>query len=185
MSMLLNIAKAKAEPGKVFRAEFEQMPSCEEFPLNYEIVKPVKVAVNYSYTGDTLFVQGEFSAKLKVCCSRCLKEFIYEAKGEFEEEFAHELTDEISYLLEDDNVLIDKLILDRISVELPQRFLCDEDCKGLCPKCGANLNERSCGCNITDDFKTINPFAKLEGLFDNTLGGVTNGSTQEKNEQGS
>ena len=30
MSMLLNIAKAKAEPGKVFRAEFEQMPSCEE-----------------------------------------------------------------------------------------------------------------------------------------------------------
>ena len=106
-------------------------------------------------------------------------------KGEFEEEFAHELTDEISYLLEDDDVLMDKLILDRISVELPQRFLCDEDCKGLCPKCGANLNERSCGCNITDDFKTINPFAKLEGLFDNTLGGVTNGSTQEKNEQGS
>ena len=81
MSMLLNIAKAKAEPGKFFRAEFEQMPSCEEFPLNYEIVKPVKVAVNYSYKGETLFVQGEISAKLKVCCSRCLKEVIYEEKG--------------------------------------------------------------------------------------------------------
>ena len=183
--MLLNIAKAKAEPDKQFHAKFKEVPSCKEFPIDYEIVEPAEVDVIYSYTGDTLFVNGNFIAKLKVCCSRCLKEFIYEVKGDFSEEFAPRLTDDISYLLEDDEVVIDKLILDRISIELPQRFLCEEGCKGLCPKCGANLNERSCGCNITEDLKTINPFAKLEGLFDNTLGGVTDGSTQEKNEQGS
>lgn len=168
VSMLLNIEKAKKEAGTMFCASFEEIPSCAEFPIEYDIAKPVKVELEYSYEDEKLFVRGSFAAKLKVSCGRCLKEFLSEVTGDFAEEFAAQLTDDISYQLTGDEVELDKLILDSISAQLPARFLCSEDCKGLCPVCGADLNVRSCGCNKKDESKTTNPFAKLEGLFDNT-----------------
>lgn len=168
VSMLLNIEKAKKEAGTMFSAYFEEIPACDEFPIKYEIVKPVKVNIEYVYEGEKLLVRGNFEAYLKVNCGRCLKEFISEVTGEFAEEFAKELTDEISYQLTGDVIALDKLVLDSIAEQLPTRFLCSEDCKGLCPVCGADLNVCSCGCNKNDDKKTTSPFAKLEGLFDNT-----------------
>jgi uncharacterized protein len=40
------------------------------------------------------------------------------------------------------------LIREQMILALPTRPLCQEDCRGLCPRCGANLNERDCGCNL-------------------------------------
>ena len=41
---------------------------------------------------------------------------------------------------------LDELIRTDILLELPTKFLCKEDCKGLCPTCGKNLNEGACNC---------------------------------------
>lgn len=166
--MLLNIEQAKKFPGKMFSAEFSEVPSSQEYPIDYDIAEPVCVKMEYSLTKDIILARGSFNAKIKVCCSRCLKEFVYVADVDFEEEFAQELTEDISYLIEGEYISLDKMILDNILENLPQRFLCKEECRGICPVCGADLNRRSCGCNINDDLKTTNPFAKLEGLFDNT-----------------
>ncbi len=166
--MLLNIEAAKKSPGKMFSVEFCEIPSSTDYPIDHELAEPVSVKAEYSFTDGMLVIRGDFWAKLKVSCSRCLKDFIFEMEGDIQEEFAAELTDDISYLIEGDEITLDKMILDRILAELPQQFLCKEDCKGLCPVCGADRNLRSCGCNINDDLKTANPFAKLEGLFDNT-----------------
>ena len=54
--------------------------------------------------------------------------------------------DELSFI---DGYMLDedKLIMDEIVVALPTKVLCKEDCKGLCLRCGANLNEGECGCD--------------------------------------
>ena len=56
--------------------------------------------------------------------------------------------DNDSYIeVQDYQLDLDELIRADILLELPTKFLCSPDCKGLCPKCGRNLNEGPCGCN--------------------------------------
>ena len=165
--MLLNIESAKKDSGRAFTARFEEIPSCPEFPISYEIVKPVVLETEYTYAEGEVLCKGSFTAVIKVMCSRCLKEFEYDAACSFEERFAPALSDEVSYTIVEDAISFDKLVLDYIHAELPQSFLCKEDCKGLCPVCGKDLNEADCGCIIDNEIKTINPFSKLEGLFNN------------------
>jgi len=58
-----------------------------------------------------------------------------------------EMGGEADYTAAPGNILdIDELALETIQLELPPKLLCSEDCKGLCPKCGADLNEAQCAC---------------------------------------
>ena len=67
----------------------------------------------------------------------------------------------MEFISSDTNVWVDFRVISRI--ELPFRLLCREDCKGLCPVCGANLNEMTCNCNT----KQIDPrLEKLKMLLD-------------------
>ena len=58
----------------------------------------------------------------------------------------------------DHTIDLDELLTADILLELPSKFLCSDNCKGLCPKCGANLNETTCNCTT----KQIDP--RLEVL---------------------
>ena len=49
-------------------------------------------------------------------------------------------------IIEDGFLDMDEPLREQIEMEFPVRFLCDEDCKGLCPKCGKNLNDGDCDC---------------------------------------
>ena len=63
---------------------------------------------------------------------------------------------------EKDGFDLDEFIINLLELKLPFRFLCDEDCKGLCPVCGTNLNTSECSCN---DEKIDERFAMLKDLF--------------------
>ncbi len=85
-------------------------------------------------------------------CARCFKEIKRTYKFDFEKPIAVKgsLSDEES---EEDYIKLEKGILDpddaireAVLLDFPMIFLCDENCKGLCPKCGADLNEGECGC---------------------------------------
>ncbi|MDY0039943.1 MAG: DUF177 domain-containing protein, partial [Desulforhabdus sp.] len=62
-----------------------------------------------------------------------------------------------------ENIEIDQLIAEQIFLALPYKILCSETCKGLCVRCGANLNEEVCGC---DRSTKESPFAALEEIKD-------------------
>jgi uncharacterized protein len=67
---------------------------------------------------------------------------------------AEELQDEDSediYLLDGDYADIDEIAFTTLVLNMEQRFLCKEDCKGLCPKCGKNLNDGPCDCREDQD----------------------------------
>nr|MBQ4317743.1 DUF177 domain-containing protein [Clostridia bacterium] len=96
-------------------------------------------------------------------CARCLKPVESTLELDFEKTAAVKGTleneDNDDYVLAEDGMIdIDEPLLEEMLLELPFRHLCSQDCKGLCPKCGKNLNEGQCGC----DTKTIDP--RLEVL---------------------
>lgn len=89
---------------------------------------------------------------LNMLCSRCLKEVAcdypinIEEVIDLSEEESNDLIEDINYV-EAGVLYVDKLILDELVPMLPIRFLCTEDCKGICKVCGTNLNEKDCGCD--------------------------------------
>ena len=54
---------------------------------------------------------------------------------------------------------------DALLLELPYRFLCSEDCKGLCSNCGINLNLGTCTCH--EEEEVTNPFSALKAIVQN------------------
>ncbi len=125
---------------------FEYTPS-EELDINLpaKIVYPIKVEGNVNLTGNhSAFVQGEICVLLKGECTRCLKE----TQKNYVFDFAEQLEEnaEQGYSVEKDRIDLTKIVADAISMNLPLNFLCKEDCKGICIKCGTNLNDHDCKC---------------------------------------
>ncbi len=186
--MKVTVSKVKNISGKIIHVEIE-----EEIPfLSVEgdalkLAAPLRFSGQVENTGKTLAVSGVIDTKVELPCSRCMKNIAYKATVPFHEIFTNikDLTvnsngEEEVFLFEGDEIDISSQVTRAILLELPMKILCREDCKGLCPKCGVNLNFEECRC--TSD--TVDPrFAVLEKLLNqsSTKGGVISGSTKEKN----
>ena len=100
-------------------------------------------------------------------CDRCLNNVHKEFNLKFEHTLVRKLYNEEadeSYILVENGLLdFEELATSDIVLELPSKNLCKDDCKGLCPKCGANLNETTCNCAT----KEVDPrLASLLSLLD-------------------
>jgi uncharacterized protein len=98
-----------------------------------------------------LLVQGIVKSQLCLECVRCLESFVLPITLELEEIFrlpgAGASIPDVSYVVGDDGWLdLAPLLREDAWVAIPMKPLCDADCKGLCPQCGANLNIESCTC---------------------------------------
>lgn len=138
--------------------------------LDFNFSTPVKAHLEVSKRGQSIFVSGGIKAGIKVECSRCLKEFEYPYESDFasyyelgrEPEREKELKPEdmdVNFI-EGDSLDTSEVLLGQIALELPMQPLCRPDCKGLCPRCGADLNLGDCGCGGEE--KTDPRLAKLK-----------------------
>ena len=113
-----------------------------------------------------LSLQGEARLTGMARCGRCCKEFPCELTFPLSYKLAETLSgddEEEFLLLEDGKLDLSEVVCDQIVMEMPYRFLCREDCKGLCPKCGKNLNQGDCGCVV----KEVDPrLAVLQKFLD-------------------
>lgn len=65
-------------------------------------------------------------------------------------------------IVEDGFIDLDEPVRDQIEMEFPYRLFCREDCRGMCPRCGANLNEEQCDCDLTErDPRLVGPLSRL------------------------
>ena len=97
-------------------------------------------------------VHMNYSVKftLNIVCDRCLKEL----RRDFSYEFEHIIVNSLNSENDDDEFIvaenyrvdIDEIALSDLLLELPTKLLCKDDCKGLCPVCGCDLNESECNC---------------------------------------
>jgi uncharacterized protein len=113
-----------------------------------QVVADAQVAVDVVLEGvrEGLLAQGTVRAPWTGVCSRCLAPVRGDLAALFRELFEERSTEGDSYPLVDDQVDLDPLAREVLLLELPQAPLCREDCRGLCARCGADLNEGDCVC---------------------------------------
>lgn len=102
-----------------------------------------------------LIVDAETEIPANLICDRCAREFNSEIKSNFKLVYlfrasyseSEDESEDIHYLHPDtDNIELDKDVRDFAILAVPMKKLCSEDCKGLCPNCGKNLNDGPCNC---------------------------------------
>ena len=104
-------------------------------------------------------LRGRLSAGLELQCARCLEPVRQDVKREFELLYRPLGTDagrdelsvtdaeaEIGYY-QGDGLLLEDVLREQVLLALPLKVTCREDCKGLCPHCGKNLNQEQCSCS--------------------------------------
>ena len=126
----------------------------------YRVAAPVDLTLDIQKLGGDVFgVTGRVKARLEVACSRCLEPFEVPVESEFDLRYVPqaENTGEGEREIGEDDLatayyregmldLID-LMREQFVLALPMKPLCGEDCRGLCPVCGTNLNNGQCDCS--------------------------------------
>lgn len=158
--------------------DFSHELSLEEDPealeLNAEGVtfeKPIKVEIKVAKSQDQLICRGKVQTSVKLECSRCLAPYDKDLSSDLD--FVIDLSgnsagvksEEEDYFFVDSNATffeIDDLVREAIILSLPLKPLCSEDCKGLCPICGTDLNRSQCSC-VKE--KTDSRWDQLKGLL--------------------
>lgn len=144
--MKLDLRKLKRSGKDQSDFFFEYVPEGEliEIP-QAKLVEPVKVNGSISLTGEhSCFVEGEVVFGIQGECTRCLKD----AQNYYTAQFAEaiEENNEDGYSLKNDTVDLTIIVDDLIMMNAPISFLCDDACKGICARCGVNLNDSECKC---------------------------------------
>ena len=154
------------EEGLVFKFE----KSVETFPVLAEMVAngeckfaaPIRTAVKPLRIGDVVKIDGDIETSVRLPCSRCLQPFQISLKPHFALTYMRRATDviedtkprEVELSAEDTGIVyfqgekidLKEPVQEQVIMEFPLRALCKQDCRGLCPRCGADLNEELCDC---------------------------------------
>lgn len=164
--MLLDLKNVFQNEGEKLETSFELRADDVEIDSVYPFKSGIKV--NAAAVNRPSFVELCITADFDYTrpCDRCLTEVTTPMHFRFEHRLAVSLNGEENgdYIETPDYKLdIRELALTDIILQLPSKYLCRDDCKGLCPKCGQNLNEKDCGCTV----RNIDPrMEKLMQLLD-------------------
>ncbi len=165
--MLLSLAKIIDRPGEKVPFELTLDFSEMEFGFQYPVSEPVHAVGAIHNTAGVLQLDGTVETMLHCVCDRCAKEF----EREFSVPVHAVLTDELQsvenedeelFELVGDSVDLDDVVTTAFVLNMEPKFLCREDCKGLCFRCGADLNVSECSCRPEIDPR----FAALQQLLD-------------------
>ncbi len=133
-----------------------------DFPTPFKPLSSSHVTGRLRRVGDQVVVEASCKISLQAPCSSCLENFDLELPVDFlvnvrpaptharqlptELELASEDMDEVFY---HDGILnLREILREQIILALPMFPKCSEDCRGLCPECGVNLNKEQCGCRV-------------------------------------
>lgn len=168
-TMQINVAPALKMQGTPLEFKFSITSSELELKkLPFEINSEISIKGDCVYTGENFIVKGLIVTDYTSRCDRCTKPVTGRLELSFMEEYAsHEDENHPDrYLYKGDDIIIDKMVKDNIYLGAPIQYLCSNDCRGLCPQCGADLNKTDCGCRVEQmDDEVNNPFAVLKDML--------------------
>ncbi len=149
--MLLSLADLALRGGeryeRVYRLEFEPLVLGGQ---PYRVLAPQGVQLTVHRVTGGYLVRVDLDARVYGPCARCLGEAVLEVHAE-QEEFAPTAKEgweetETSEFVKDLVVDVDGLAREALVLALPPQVVCREECRGLCPICGTDLNKGECGC---------------------------------------
>lgn len=123
--------------------------SGQDFYGSSPIVRPVEIEGSVTNHAGALVMEGTARSVLELQCDRCGKTFSREHVVVLDNLVAQELEDEENddiLLLEGTELDLDETAGTAFILAMDTKNLCSDDCKGLCAKCGADLNLGPCGC---------------------------------------
>jgi len=144
--------------------DFIKNPSYFDFrDRNFKIVKDVTINCTLTKCDEVIYLNGQTSTSVELTCSRCLDNFTDEIVAEFSVEYLPEKGESsgkedlelmesdlnVSYYT-GDSIDILPTVRDQILLSIFIKHLCKENCFGLCPHCGQNLNISKCNCKEDD-----------------------------------
>ena len=165
--MILDLSPVINFEGK--KIDFEEMLDFSDaLDLGFSFQTAAKVSGSIVNIGGSLELSASVSALLSFECDRCCETFTEEFECSFSELLKKESVvdgddkNPDAIYFEGNSLELDDIVLNNILVELPLKHLCAEDCKGLCPECGQNLNHGQCKC----DTRSVDPrFDALDKFF--------------------
>lgn len=123
--------------------------------LEYSTYKPIKNGATVKgkafNKADVVYLELDINFDFSGVCDRCAedvnKQYSISLNKIVVAQLANDDANDDEYIVLDNNVLdVDALVEEEIQLFLPQKMLCSEECKGLCFKCGKNLNKENCDC---------------------------------------
>ena len=117
-------------------------------------LSPVSAKGRVTSSAGVLTLTGTVSAEALCLCDRCGREFAREFSIPLELPLAEDLQDAEDpdvFPIEEDGVDLDEIVSTAFILGLDTKLLCRPDCKGLCDRCGKNLNDGPCGCKADTD----------------------------------
>ncbi|GIK09570.1 MAG: hypothetical protein JETCAE02_10030 [Anaerolineaceae bacterium] len=169
-----------ANPRKPFRLNVgfivgNEVGFSNEFPFDFDKVqieddlelRDFHGSAILGRTPQGLLLTGAFEATTSLECARCLREFDQILRWEMTELYAFNeksVTDSDLILPDDAHIDLALLLRDYALIEIPASPICKPDCKGLCPICGQDLNQKDCGHRAEAD---DSPFSTLKDLLKN------------------
>ena len=128
----------------------EKIDDVKDYPDVVEFVEPVRIEGTLKNEDDVFVLDAVGKTTVLMECSSCLAPVRKELSFEIKERFAHTgRDDEETETFTGDQIDLADFVKRGIIGELPMRVECREDCKGLCPICGKDLNDGDCGCDRT------------------------------------
>lgn len=157
-----------------FREEFP--PGTIDFRTGeFRQAAPLRVEVSAELNGREIHIVGRLATRLEMVCARCLEPLTQELAPSFEltyrpvaaisREEEVELTPEAAEVgfYTGEGLFLADILAEQVHLALPMKVLCREDCRGLCPECGANLNRERCRCGPRAVDPRLAPLAALAG----------------------
>lgn len=124
--------------------------SKEEVSFAFPFPEPVRLSGIVQDNAGAVSLEGEIEARVHAHCARCNCPVIYEKRVPVRFLLAKSEQDEDKedvFIIEGDEVDPAEVLVPELILNMEMAVLCREDCKGLCPKCGHDLNKGDCGCN--------------------------------------
>ena len=165
--MLLGLSNIIRTPDSVLPFETSLDLSDLKFGSSYPVSEPVQAVGSVRNVAGVLVLNARIQTTLHGTCDRCAVDFEREVSYDVEAVLTRELenedeADEWTFLLENDHADLDDILTTAFVLNMDSKLLCKDDCKGLCCRCGKNLNEEACTCQ-----KELDPrFAALKQLLD-------------------
>ena len=166
--MKLGLSKIIETPGASvpFSTSVDLSDLC--YGVSYPVTEAVIAEGMVRNTAGVLVMTGSIKTTIHGICDRCAAEFDRDIDFAIDVVLVTELAneeneDEWVFPLEGDSADLDDIVRTVFVLNLDSKLLCNEDCKGLCHRCGKNLNDGPCNCQ-----KELDPrFAALKQLLEN------------------
>lgn len=169
--MLINLSELFPVEGKSKNYTVPlEMTHFKEPDGSYKVVEKEPVTLVITNQGErVLTVTGKAVLSLEMPCARCLEPVLVPFELEIDQELDMNQTKEDriealdeQFYINGYNLDVDQLVGNELTLNLPMRVLCSDNCKGICNRCGTNLNRGTCDC----DNRSLDPrMSVIQDIF--------------------